>query len=137
MITLKQWMEVADYMITEGSNYFHSKYPDAYSFSSWNGCQDGYSLEIVFRLSKSPQEEHLVYEVAAHDYKNNRSYRLINPEFAHKSKETEAWDGVEYTDLELEECWLEKAVAIKSGIEYDTSELKNDRSSYYRWTIGG
>lgn len=120
MITLKQWMEVAGYMITEGSNYFNSNYPDAYSFSSWNGCHDGYALEIVFQMGKSTDEEHLVYEVAAHDYKNNRSYRLINPEFADKPKELEAWDGVKFIDLDLPEDWIEKAVAIKSGIEYDT-----------------
>jgi hypothetical protein len=122
MITLKQWMEVADYRITEGSDYFHSKYPDAYSFSSWNGCHDGYSLEIVFQMGKASPEEHLVYEVSAHDYKNNRSYRFIHPEFRNKDhdEDEEAWDGVKFTDLDVAEDWIEKAVAIKSGIEYDT-----------------
>ena len=41
MITLKEWMELVDYRITEGSDYCWSCYgPDAYSLDSWNGDQD-------------------------------------------------------------------------------------------------
>ena len=74
MITLKEWMEVADYRITEGSEYY--AYGGAYALDSWNGEQDGYSLEIIF-----DQKTQEVYEVQACDYKHNRAYRLINEDY--------------------------------------------------------
>jgi len=65
MITLKEWMEVTNYRITEGSDYY--AYGGAYALSSWSGDQDGYSLEIIF-----DQKTQEVYEVQACDYKHNR-----------------------------------------------------------------
>jgi hypothetical protein len=125
MITLKEWMEVVDYRITEGSNYCWSCYgSDSYMLDSWDGDQDGHSFSIIF--DTRTQE---VYEVQAHDYLNNRAYRLINPDYvkAHseeaKSRDSdikEAWDDVNYTDLEVDDDWLGKAEAIFAGKDYDT-----------------
>lgn len=125
MITLKQWMEVVNYRITEGSNYLWDCYgPDSYMLDSWNGEQDGNSFTIIF--DTKTQE---VYEVAAHDYPNGRAYRLISANYQPKvmmeatDKDVdfdEAWDDVSYTDLESDEDWLEKARAIFAGKEYDT-----------------
>ena len=82
MITLKEWMEVANYRITEGSDYY--AYGGAYALSSWSGDQDGYSLEIVF-----DQKTQEVYEVQACDYKHNRAYRLINERHKEESRDDE------------------------------------------------
>lgn len=125
MITLKQWMEVVGYRITEGSEYGWDCYGEhAYSLDSWNGDQDGHSFCIYFD-TKTQQ----VYEVQAHDYRNNRAYRLINPAFATANREEaiqrqidnkEAWEGVNYIDLETADDYLEKALAIEAGTDYDT-----------------
>ena len=115
MITIKQWMEVVNFKITEGSDYNAYDY-GAYALSSWGGEQTSPSFEVIF--NPATQE---VYEVQAHDYKNNRAYRLINA--AHKDAaavDEEAYEGVNYTDLELPEDWLEKATAIIEGRPYDT-----------------
>ena len=125
MISLKQFMETVNYRITEGSDYGWQCYGhDAYMLDSWNGEQDGHSLTIIF--DTKTQE---VYEVQAHDYVNQRAYRLINTDYAKKNKKEakkrnvsrkEAWDDVDYVDLETEEDFLEKAQAIVDGTSYDT-----------------
>jgi hypothetical protein len=60
---------------------------------------------------------------------NNRAYRMINPKFVDKhNKEAErrsvsanqAWDDVNYTDLDVDADFLEKARAIVAGRDYDT-----------------
>ena len=51
MITIKEWMELVDYKITEGSTYGWQCYgPNAYCLDSWNGVYDdgGYSFSIIF-----------------------------------------------------------------------------------------
>lgn len=125
MITLKEWMEVVDYRITEGSNYLWDCYgPDSYSLDSWDGDHDGRSFSIIFDTKTQ-----VVYEVQAHDFKNQRAYRLCNPD-TYLGMEIEAgnrginkkqaWDEVDYTDLEDDDDWIQKAVAIASYEDYDT-----------------
>jgi hypothetical protein len=128
MITLKQWMEIIDYKITEGSKFTWDCYgPNAYTLDSWNGEHDGYSLAIIFDT-----DTQVVYEVQAHDYSNDRAYRMINPEYYKKYKKeskrrdcplNEAWEFVDYTDLEVDDDFTEKATAIVNGQEYDTGVL--------------
>ena len=113
MITLKEWMEVVDYRITEGSDYYG--YGGAYALDSWNGEQDGYSLEIIF-----DQQTQTVYEVQACDYKHNRAYRLINEAHKEERKTDEAWDDVKWIDLEVDDDWFQKALSIVAGEDYDT-----------------
>jgi hypothetical protein len=125
MISLKEWMEVVGYRITEGSDYGWQCYGDnGYCLDSWNGHQDGHSFSIIF--DTKTQE---VYEVQAHDYKHGRAYRMIHPNYAPKymleaadrdCPTDEAFEGADYVDLETEEDWLEKASAIASGEDYDT-----------------
>jgi hypothetical protein len=82
MITLKEWMELVDYRITEGSDYGWQCYGhDVHMMDSWNGEQDGHSFTVVFDTKTQT-----VYEVQAHDYVRNRAYRLINPDFIQVSK---------------------------------------------------
>ena len=74
MITLKEFMDLVDHRITEGSDFCWECYgPNAYSLSYWNQDHNGHSLSIIFDT-----RTHEVYEVQAHDYKHNRAYRLIN-----------------------------------------------------------
>jgi len=125
MITLKDFMEVVDYKITEGSDYCWDCYgSNAYRLDSWNQEQDGHSVSIVFDT-----RTHKIYEASAYDYRRNRAYRLINPNYiqAHNDEANErnvdinqAWDDVNYVDLETEEDFLEKARAIVADEDYDT-----------------
>ena len=80
MISLKEWLDLADYRITEGSDYnFFSEH--AYSLSSWNGEHDGYSLEIIF-----DQQTQVVYAVEACDYKHCLLYTSPSPRDRQKSR---------------------------------------------------
>jgi hypothetical protein len=125
MITLKEWLEVVNYRVTEGSNFMWNCYgPDSYSLDSWDHKHDGSSFTITFDTRNQR-----VYEVQAHDYKNQRAYRLINPEFRSVMEQEaeyrnvnkkEAWEDVNYVDLESDDDWLQKAIAIAAGAEYDT-----------------
>lgn len=125
MITLKEWMELVDYRITEGSDYCWNCYgPNAHSLDSWNGDQDGHSFCVIF--DTKTQE---VYEVQAHDYRNQRAYRLINPVFKNQHTDEsierdvridEAWDDVNYIDLDVDDDFIQKGLAIREGEDYDT-----------------
>jgi hypothetical protein len=127
MITMKEWMELVDYKITEGGEYGWACYgPNSYSLDSWNGVhgKGGYSFSIVFS-TKSQK----VYEVSMSDYTNDRAYRMINPKNVEKhSKEAEdrsvnlnqAWDDVDYVDLDVDDDFFQKALAIRAGEIYDT-----------------
>jgi hypothetical protein len=124
---MKEWMELVDYKITEGSDYGWSCYgPNSYMLDSWNGIYTtgGYSFSIVF--STKTQK---VYEVSVCDYTNDRAYRMINPKNVEKHRKeaesktvlaNQAWDDVNYVDLEVVDDFIQKCQAIKSGQEYDT-----------------
>ena len=128
MITMKEWMELVDYKITEGSDYlWHCYGPNAYRLDSWNGVHGagGFSFSIVF--STKTQK---VYEVSVYDYTNDRAYRMIaenkldkhrKEALAHGVDMNEAWDDVEYVDLEVDDDFIQKSLAIKAGEDYDTS----------------
>jgi hypothetical protein len=125
MITLKDFMETVDYKVTEGSDYGWNCYgPNAYRLDSWNQDQEGHTVGIIFDT-----RTHTVYEVSAYDYKREHAYRLINPNFkdAHSAEsndrgvlENQAWDDVDYVDLDTDEDFLEKARAIVADEDYDT-----------------
>ena len=125
MVTLKEFMEAVNYRITEGSAFMWQCYgANAYALDSWNGDQDGHSASIVF--DTRTQE---VYQVTAYDYTRDRAYRLINPDYKEAydqegnqrgSNTTEAWEDVEYIDLELESDFIEKLTAIVNEEDYDT-----------------
>ena len=127
MITMKEWMELVDYKITEGSEYGWQCYgPNAYTLDSWNGVhgKGGFSFSIVF--STKTQK---VYEVSMCDYTNDRAYRMINPKNQEKHRTealarnvnlNEAWDCVDYIDLDVVDDFIQKALAIRAGEDYDT-----------------
>jgi hypothetical protein len=125
MITMKEWMELVNYRITEGSDYQWQCYGrDAYMLDSWNGEQDGHSFSIIFDT-----KDQTVYEVQAHDYVHNRAYRMINEDFQKKMRKEakrrdinkdEAWDNVNYVDLEVDDDFIQKCLSIREGEDYDT-----------------
>jgi hypothetical protein len=127
MLTIKEWMELVDYRITEGSDFQWDCYGRrVYVLDSWNGIheQGGYSFSIVFGT-----EDQTVYEVSVCDYTNDRAYRMINEDFQKKMRKEakrrdvdkdQAWDDVAYVDLDVADDFIQKSLAIKAGEEYDT-----------------
>ena len=127
MLSMKEFMELVDHKITEGDNYGWQCFgPNSYQLSSWNGVhgKGGWSANIVFS-TKSQK----VYTVEVCDYTNDRAYRIINPDYVKKyNKESkdrgelgnQAWDDVDYIDLEVDDDFIQKFLAIKSGEGYDT-----------------
>jgi hypothetical protein len=125
MITVKEFMELVEYRITEGDSYLWKCFGDsAFSLSSWNGDQDGWSMNMVFDT-----KDQTVYIVEVCDYARDKAYRMINPNYkmVHDAEALsrgvdpkEAWDDVNYVDLETVEDFVEKAEAIRDGEDYDT-----------------
>ena len=127
MISMKEFMELVDHKITEGSDYGWQCFgPNSYQLSHWNGVhgKGGWSANIVFSTRSQK-----VYTVEVCDYTNDRAYRIINPDYVKKyNKESkdrgelgnQAWDGVDYIDLEVDDDFIQKFLAIKSGEDYDT-----------------
>ena len=128
MITIKEWMELVDYRITEGSNYCWECYGNnAYTLDSWNGDHEGHSFSIIFDT-----KDQTVYEVQAHDYLHNRAYRIVNEDFQKKMRKEskrrdvdkdQAWDDVNYVDLDVDDDFFQKCLAIREGEDYDTRVL--------------
>ena len=122
---MKEWMELVGYCITEGSDYMWQCYgSNAYALDSWNGEQDGHSFTVIFDT-----RDQTVYEVQAHDYVHNRAYRMINEDFQKKNRKEakkrdinkdNAWDDVDYVDLEVDDDFIQKCLSIKAGENYDT-----------------
>jgi hypothetical protein len=125
MITMKEWMELVGYRITEGSDYMWQCYgSNAYAIDSWNGEQDGHSFTVIFDT-----KDQTVYEVQAHDYVHDRAYRMINEDFQKKNRKEakkrdidkdNAWDDVDYVDLDVDDDFIQKCLAIRAGEDYDT-----------------
>jgi hypothetical protein len=125
MITMKEWMELVEYRITEGSDYGWQCYgSNVYMLDSWNGEHDGHSFSIIFDT-----KDQTVYEVQAHDYVHNRAYRMINEDFQKKNRKEakrrdvskdEAWEEVDYVDLEVDDDFIQKCLAIAAGEDYST-----------------
>lgn len=126
MITLKDYMNVVKFRITEGSDYTWKSFgPDAYRLESMPAEDTiAYNISIVFDTKNQT-----VYEVEAHDNNANRAYRLTNPLYVEAAREEAkkynfdydvAYDDIKFTDLEVDEDWIEKATAIVNGESYDT-----------------
>ena len=127
MISLQDFFETVGYRITEGSDYGWNCYGDrVHQLSAWNGIhgEGGWSANVVF--STETQE---VFEVEVCDYTNERAYRLINTAYKQAFDDeaesrgeyaNQAWDDVDYIDLDVDEDFLVKLEAIVNGKDYDT-----------------
>ena len=122
MLTLRDFFELIEYRIHEAADYGWQCYGSgAHTIDCVN---DDYSLSVVF-----DRDDQLVYEVTVCDYRNNRAYRMIDPGYqaAHRAEAQsrginpdQAWDGVRFVDLEVDEDFVNKARAIIVGEAYDT-----------------
>jgi hypothetical protein len=127
MISIKQWMELANFRITEGSEYCWQCFgPNAYTLDAWDGDnEEGYSLCITF--DTKTQE---VYQVEVHDYKRENAYRFTNPDYR-KAYEVEEkarglddiYEDYKITELEVQDDWESKASSIVIYADYDTGIL--------------
>lgn len=130
MITLNEWMELINYRVAEGSEYYWKCFGnDAYAMSTYNRGMWGddeitWDTTVIFDTVTKE-----VYSVQLHDYKHNRAYRIIAPTYEkeyHKEasergfNQKEAWEGVNYIDLEEDNDFVAKCIAMQDGIEYDT-----------------
>lgn len=125
MITLKEFIETIEYRITEGFTYGWACYgTDAHCLDSYGDDMGGYTVSVVF-----DRRDQTVFEMTACDYDKQRAYRWINPAYAKAARDDagirgvsfkEAWDDVNYTDLDVGEDMLNKARAIIQQEEYDT-----------------
>lgn len=139
MITLQQFLELVNFRINDGGEYF-SDYlgQNLHCLTFWDENHDGVSASAVFS-----KKTHQVLRAEICDYKNNRAYVLINPEVKdryNQEKKTdpkvrEAWDKVNWTELETDSDWLKKAQRIISYQDYDTRveiEVNLDDSEFLR-----
>ena len=125
MITLKDFCEAVEYKFTGGSEYCWECFgPNArYLDCADNEGLGTYSVSAVF-----DSVDQTVYVVEAWDYKTDREYRWINPNyvkaFNKESKKRdidkrESMDGRNYIDLDVAEDILEKINAIVNSLDYD------------------
>jgi hypothetical protein len=122
MLTLPEFLELIDHRITGGDEYQWRCYGNHAHTIDSDG--DNHSFSVVFdRLNQT------VYEVTVCDYSNNRAYRMINPDFESKHNNeaadrnvpsNQAWDDVRYVDLEVDDDFIQKGLAIRDGNAYDT-----------------
>lgn len=122
MITIENFSQAVQYKFTGGSTYYWNCFgPEARWLDSEN---EKYSASIVFG-----GDNQTVYIAEVCDYTNQRAYRWIHPDYkeVHDNEATErevnslqAWDDVDYIELDVAQDFLEKCTAIVAGSEYDT-----------------
>lgn len=123
MLALKDFLETIDYRITEGSEYCWNSFgKNTHRIECTNLAK--YTITCVFDTT-----QHFVYEMEAWDYTNNRTYRWLHPDFVkgykkeckqHNVDFKNAFDDVNYIDLETSEDIISKSRAIIAGEDYDT-----------------
>ena len=125
MISLKDFMEVVGYRISEGSPFLWGCFGhNAYSLDVVRKVDDNFEGTVSITFDTETSE---VYMVEAFDYVRNRAYRLLNPlhidayqnECSVRGIDDVAWESVRYVDLDVENDFLEKAKAIVDGNSYD------------------
>ena len=119
MITMKDFMEVVDYRVTECSKYFWDCFgPDAHSMDFWDGDYSGKSAHVVFST-----RDKTVYQMEAYDFAIDKAIRWTNPEYSEQYLEesirkdcdpNQAYDDTVFIDLEKEE-FLKTAYAMLQG----------------------
>jgi len=125
-----RFCELTEYKLTEVDKFQWLCYGDhAYNFSYWNDEKihhGEFSMNAIVRLNSMVLEA-----VEVCDYKNNRAYRWFNPNTgareayikegpAHGENYRQAWDDIDFTELEVLDDFIAKAEAIRDGRDYDT-----------------
>jgi len=122
-----RFCELTQHRLTEVSHFIWPCFGEnAHSFSYWNEDHDGFSISTIVRLDGMIVE---VLEVC--DYAGNRAYRWFNPNTGARDaymksavansgdQRNQAWDDVNFVDLEVLEDFIAKAEAIRDGRDYD------------------
>jgi hypothetical protein len=119
---LNQYLELIDYNLEGTAEYMWKSFgPNARYFD----CLKRGKYEITAIADTKTKQ---IYYAAVVDSKNARQYLWIDPdykdEYIHESESrncnyAQAYDDVEYTVLDVESDWLEKARAIFLGEPYD------------------
>ena len=124
-MTLQDYFELVEYKIGEGSKYMWRCFGDnAYTLTS--SVLDKYDVSVIYDT-----KDQTVFVMEAHDFINNRSYRIFNETFKDlyfdeckvRGIEDAAYDDVKYIDLDMYSDFAEKAHAIIHGTDYDTRVL--------------
>lgn len=126
-MTLKDYFELVEYKIGDGSKYlWHCFGDNAHQISS--SKYEKYEVSAVYDTV-----DQTVFVLEAHDFITNRSYRIFNEAYKDaylkecdfRGVEDWAYDDVKYIDLDLYKDFAEKAHAIIHGLDYDTRVLMN------------
>jgi hypothetical protein len=124
---LSQVNQAFDHKITSGSEYQWNCFPDA-RFLDYES--DFAHVSVLYSTSDQKiyqTEVSLKREINA--WQEDKPYRWINPfykdAYLSEAKERkvdpdQAWDDVKWVDLEVEEDFFEKAIAMFNGEEFDT-----------------
>jgi hypothetical protein len=126
MTTLKDYIEAIEYKISEGSEYQWKCFGDNARYLDCHGpvLNQDYSIHCIFDAV-----DQTVYTLEAWDYRTNREYRWINPEYRKTFEKEckkqnvdvdESFDGQSFIDCELAEDILAKINALVNNREYDT-----------------
>ena len=138
MITLEQAIQIGNYKISNGSNYLWKCYGPNARIVDFETDNNQCSYSFIFDTITQT-----VYEITVCDYIKDNCYRIINPDYydeyvyeceSRNISYNEAYDGVNFIDLESEDDFIEKAKAIIAGHEYDervSVELELDETSLF------
>jgi hypothetical protein len=124
-MTLKDYFELVEYKIGEGSKHMWRCFGDN-SYTLTSSVLDKYDVSVIYDT-----EDQTVFVMEAHDFINNRSYRIFNETFKDlyfdeckvRGIEDAAYDDVKYIDLDMYSDFAEKAHGIIHGLDYDTRVL--------------
>jgi hypothetical protein len=120
-MNLSKVNEALNHKIAGGSDYCWSCWPNA----RWLDYESEYAYASV--VFNTETQEVYTAEVNDKDQKH-KPYRWLNPEYKQsmidEAKErnvnpAQAWDNVNWYDLETEQDWLSKAGAIMRGEDFD------------------
>ena len=113
--------EALDHKITGGSEYGWNCWPNA----RWLDYESDYAHASVVFNSETQE----IYTAEVNDKADKyKPYRWLNPTYkedmyrearSRRIEANRAWDNVMWTDLEVQEDWLDKARAIMRGEEFD------------------
>lgn len=123
MIDLETLIKLADYKITGGEEYQWKCFGPNARYIDFETNPSEVSFSIIF--DTKTQE---VYEATVCDYKKENCYRIINPsckdDYQYEAdyrncNHMQAYDDVNYIDLDVDEDFIEKATAILNDEPYD------------------
>lgn len=123
MITIETAIKLANYKITGGAEYQWKCFGPNARFMDFESNPNEVSFSLIF--DTVTQE---VYEATVCDYTKENCYRIMNPDYtdaylceadSRNVNPNQAYDEVEYIDIDVEEDFIEKATAILNGQPYD------------------